>query len=108
MHGALERLEVDHVDHLGRSGRGGRGPGRLEAAEHDGHECERNEQNVQLQQDVQHDVGQHVDGEQRHAARDDVDELAAAGGVLVAAGAFAAGRCTARAPRACTPRPAPA
>ena len=36
---------------------------------------------MQLQQDVQHNVVQHVDGEQRHAARDDVGELAAAGGV---------------------------
>ena len=77
MHGALERPEVDHVDDLGRSGRGGREPGRLEAAEHDCNECERIEQNVQLQQDVQHDVGQQVDGEQQHATRDDADVLAA-------------------------------
>ena len=85
MHGALERPEVDHVDDLDRPGRGECEPGRLEAAEHDGHECERSEQNVQLQQDVQHDVGQHVDGEQQHAARDDADELAAASGAAVAA-----------------------
>ena len=85
MHGALERPEVDHVDDLDRPGRGDCEPGRLEAAEHDGHECERSEQNVQLQQDVQHDVGQHVDGEQQHAARDDADELAAASGAAVAA-----------------------
>ena len=43
-----------------------------------------------VQQGVQHDVGQHVDGEQRHAVRDDVDELAAAGGVAVAAAASVA------------------
>ena len=85
MHGALGRPEVDHVDDLDRPGRGECEPGRLEAAEHDGHECERSEQNVQLQQDVQHDVGQHVDGEQQHAARDDADELAAASGAAVAA-----------------------
>ena len=68
MHGALERPEVDHVDDLDRPGRRGREPGRLEAAEHGGLECERSEQNVQLQQDVQHDVGQH---------EQDVTELAA-------------------------------
>ena len=45
---------------------------------------------MQLQQDVQHDVGQHVDGGQQHAARDDVDELAAAGGAVVAAAASVA------------------
>ena len=40
------------------------------------------------------DVGQHVDrrpdGEQQHAARDDVDELAAAGSVAVSAAASVA------------------
>ena len=85
VHGALERPEVDHVDDLDRPGRGDCEPGRLEAAEHDGHGCERSEQNVQLQQDVHHDAGQHVDGEQQHAARDDADELAAASGAAVAA-----------------------
>ena len=88
--GALERPEVDHVDDLGRAERGEHEPGGLVAVQQDVHQCERCEQDVQPQQDVQHDAGQHVDGERRHAARDDVDELAAAGGVKVAAAASVA------------------